>query len=287
MVPKTSAEALECLTEAWRPNKALEALNMVIPFLSLSSRMKTLDSGTYLGEENPQARIFGTIEYLKQVAKSLQVISKATIQFSYKTLAITHVLFLSYPFGKNEKVVVLRKRPELRGRPTAVVQYNSWKGGGLIAVGYEAREFGVKRSMRGDEAKKVCSDIQLVQVPVAHGKADLTLYREAGSEVVSVLARKGRCERASIDEVYLDITDAATALLSELSLESIELFSDELLKTHILGFQKETEDRKEMVKRWLCRNDADHRDRMLLCGAIIVAELRMQVLSETQFTCSA
>lgn len=38
-----------------------------------------------------------------------------------------------------------RKNPELRGLPTAVVQYNSWKGGGLIAVGYEARKFGVKR----------------------------------------------------------------------------------------------------------------------------------------------
>lgn len=50
-----------------------------------------------------------------------------------------------------------RKRPELRGKPAAVVQYNSWKGGGLIAVGYEARKFGVKRSMRGDEAKKSVS----------------------------------------------------------------------------------------------------------------------------------
>lgn len=38
-----------------------------------------------------------------------------------------------------------RKQPNLRGRPTAVVQYNPWKGGGLIAVGYEARAHGVKR----------------------------------------------------------------------------------------------------------------------------------------------
>ena len=39
-------------------------------------------------------------------------------------------------------------------------------------------------SMRGDEAQKACPDIELVQVPVARGKADLTLYREAGSEVI-------------------------------------------------------------------------------------------------------
>jgi DNA polymerase eta len=38
-------------------------------------------------------------------------------------------------------------------------------------------------SMRGDEAKQVCSQIQLVQVPVARGKADLNTYRSAGSEV--------------------------------------------------------------------------------------------------------
>lgn len=37
--------------------------------------------------------------------------------------------------------------------------------------------------MRGDDAKKVCPNIQLIQVPVARGKADLNLYRNAGSEV--------------------------------------------------------------------------------------------------------
>lgn len=37
--------------------------------------------------------------------------------------------------------------------------------------------------MRGAEAKEVCPEIQLVQVPVARGKADLNTYRSAGSEV--------------------------------------------------------------------------------------------------------
>lgn len=39
-------------------------------------------------------------------------------------------------------------------------------------------------SMRGDEAKEACPQIQLVQVPVARGKADLSTYRNAGSEVL-------------------------------------------------------------------------------------------------------
>lgn len=44
----------------------------------------------------------------------------------------------------------------------------------IIAVSYEARDFGVTRQMRGDDAKEKCPDIQLVRVPLVRGKADLT-----------------------------------------------------------------------------------------------------------------
>lgn len=181
-----------------------------------------------------------------------------------------------------------RKQPSLRGLPTAVVQYNSYKGGGLIAVSYEARKSGVKRSMRGDEAKEACPQIQLVQVPVARGKANLNTYRNAGSEVVSILSRKGRCERASIDEVYLDLTDAAQTMLMETPPESVEHVEEEVLKSHVLGLQmKDGDDAKEEVRKWICRSDASYQEKLLACGAFIVAELRMQVLKETEFTCSA
>jgi DNA polymerase eta len=127
-----------------------------------------------------------------------------------------------------------RKRPELRGKPSAVVQFNPWKGGGLIAVSYEARRAGVTRNMRGDDAKKVCPDIELVQVPMAHGHAYLAPYRDAGSEVVAILSRMGTCERASVDEVYLDITEAAAARLLEDPPLSQSL-SEEAQRTHVLG----------------------------------------------------
>lgn len=39
------------------------------------------------------------------------------------------------------------------------------------------------RNMRGDEARKLCPELQIVQVPTANGKADLTAYRAAGKEV--------------------------------------------------------------------------------------------------------
>lgn len=71
----------------------------------------------------------------------------------------------------------------------------------IIAVSYEARDFGVTRTMRGDEAKEKCPDITLVRVPEARGKANLTHYREAGAEVIAVLSRFcDNCERASVDE---------------------------------------------------------------------------------------
>lgn len=75
-------------------------------------------------------------------------------------------------------------------------------------MSYEARKFGVTRQMRGDEAKKKCPQIILVQVPESRGKADLTQFREAGVEVMEVLAKfTENLERASIDEAYMDLTD--------------------------------------------------------------------------------
>ena len=49
---------------------------------------------------------------------------------------------------------------------------------------------------------------------VAHEKADLTRYRDAGSEVFETCAELGAgCERTSIDEAYLDVTEMANKLL--------------------------------------------------------------------------
>ena len=83
--------------------------------------------------------------------------------------------------------VEARENKGLRGRPVAVVQYNSWKGGGIIAVNYEARAMGVTRNMRGDQAREKCPEIELVMVPVVREKANLSKYRKAGREVIEVM----------------------------------------------------------------------------------------------------
>ena len=68
---------------------------------------------------------------------------------------------------------------------------------------------------------------------------------------------------------------------------SIYLF---LNKEHVVVFKmlfiQDGDDAKE-VRKWICRSDASYQEKLLACGAFIVAELRMQVLKETEFTCSA
>ena len=123
--------------------------------------------------------------------------------------------------------------------------------GSLIAVSYEARASGVKRGQRGKDACQACPSLNIVQVPVKHGKADLTIYRTASKRVMSVLRdairgiimegvdrtddkRDGAIsqaspsnhdndgiimEIASIDEVYMDITRLANRIVEQVLAE--------------------------------------------------------------------
>ncbi|XP_069982500.1 DNA polymerase eta isoform X2 [Penaeus vannamei] len=198
-----------------------------------------------------------------------------------------------------------RDNPHIKGVPAAVVQYNSWKGGGIIAVNYEARAFGVKRGMRGDEARGKCPDIQLVQVPVNRGKADLTKYRDAGKEVIKVLCEFSDCvERASIDEAYIELTQTVEDRIKKKN--GTHIATDMLKSSWVVGYDK-TEDgdqqgvREKGVHEWLnsvFENGEDaalpldsnhpHWDNVRLAyAALICEEMRAAVLAQTGFKCSA
>ncbi len=184
-----------------------------------------------------------------------------------------------------------RLDPALQGRPTAVVQYNAWKGGGIIAVSYEARAFGVRRGMRGDEARERCGDIALVSVPEVREKADLTRYRDAGKEVIQVLLQfKGAVvERASVDEAYLDITRMVQERMEEKGKGSVT--SKDVPNTHIVGIEEGEEEEEEgklhgdWLKRALEENQTDNV--RLAVGAAIVEEMRRAIFDQTRFRCSA
>lgn len=99
--------------------------------------------------------------------------------------------------------------------------------GSLIAVSYEARAAGVRRNDRGVEATRKCPELNIVVVPVKHGKADLTLYRSASKRVMNVLSQAiyNQCssedtveipvEIASIDEVYVDVTSLVDSFMDQ------------------------------------------------------------------------
>ncbi|XP_070788587.1 DNA polymerase eta [Pituophis catenifer annectens] len=190
-----------------------------------------------------------------------------------------------------------RLDPRLHGKPCVVVQYKTWKGGGIIAVSYEARAFGVKRNMWANDAKKLCPDLELARVPEARGKADLTRYREASIEVMEVMSRFAVIERASIDEAYLDLTQAIQERLKKMKGQPISI--EQLGTTYIQGFpnsleEEETTDNKEEIRqRGVCQwlkslpfGDPSNPELQLTVGAAIMEEMRAAVESVTGFQCS-
>ncbi|KAG7462902.1 hypothetical protein MATL_G00189640 [Megalops atlanticus] len=194
-----------------------------------------------------------------------------------------------------------RLKPELRGKPCVVAQYKTWKGGGIIAVSYEARAHGVTRNMWADDAKKLCPDLQVARVRESHGKADLTQYREASVEVIEVMSRFAVIERASIDEAYMDLTAAVQQRLKDMEGQQV---APELLKTtYVQGFPQANSDtqgsteeavadkeeqRSRGLRDWLASlSSATQAELQLAVGALIVEEMRAAVEKDTGFRCSA
>ncbi|XP_034538645.1 DNA polymerase eta [Notolabrus celidotus] len=199
-----------------------------------------------------------------------------------------------------------RINPALKNTPCVVAQYKTWKGGSIIAVSYEARAHGVTRNMWVDDAKKLSPDLQVARVRESHGKADLTLYREASVEVIEVMSRFAVIERASIDEAYMDLTAAVQERLKTMTNKQIE---PHLLKaTYIQGFPQslpeqeasageaaldKEEQRSRGLLQWLASSsgpvvgEQSSAELQLGVGALIVEEMRAAVEKVTGFRCSA
>ncbi|KAI3629974.1 hypothetical protein MIR68_011409 [Amoeboaphelidium protococcarum] len=121
-----------------------------------------------------------------------------------------------------------------RDLPLAVQQ---WQG--LIAVNYKARDFGINRHMRIQEAKEKCPDLQLVhvatfkkgesvyryrdqysvsndvgstieQVDPFKYKVSLDQYRRESKKILQLINSEfDKVEKASIDEVFIDASNSA------------------------------------------------------------------------------
>ncbi|KAI1886358.1 hypothetical protein AGOR_G00213200 [Albula goreensis] len=196
-----------------------------------------------------------------------------------------------------------RLNPELKGKPCVVAQYKTWKGGGIIAVSYEARAHGVTRNMWADDAKQLCPDLQVARVRESHGKADLTHYREASVEVIEVMSRFAVIERASIDEAYMDLTASVQQRLKDMEGQRVE--PEQLKTSFVQGFpetdaeqQGATEEavpdkedqRVRGVREWLgtlSSGGGARAELQLAVGALIVEEMRAAVEQHTGYRCSA
>ncbi|XP_028151092.2 DNA polymerase eta isoform X1 [Diabrotica virgifera virgifera] len=170
--------------------------------------------------------------------------------------------------------------PALEGKPIAVVQYNQWRGGGIIAVNYPARDRGVTRHMRGQEAQKKCPEIILAKVPQVRGKADISKYRDAGKRVADVLQTfEALLERASVDEAYLDVTES---VLKKIQNGIDDLTIDKLKNTFVVGC-----DTKDFLHNLQNSTEFSESNLKLCLGGVIAEEIRAEVLKQTGYKCSA
>ncbi|MEO8010358.1 MAG: DNA polymerase IV, partial [Dokdonella sp.] len=99
-----------------------------------------------------------------------------------------------------------RDDPALRGRPVVV----AWRGARSVvcAASYEARQFGVRSAMPALRAERLCPDA--VFVP-----PDFIRYRAVSRQVREIfLSHTALVEPLSLDEAYLDVTNADSDLPS-------------------------------------------------------------------------
>ena len=201
----------------------------------------------------------------------------------YGRLNGCHHILVVNPTSSPTQVFV-RQRPELKGVPLAVIQYSDAIDGGTsaIAVSYEARKLGVKRGMRKKDIIAIAPQTKMVLMPHHRGKADLTMFRAASSEVMAILAKNSTIfERASIDEAYIDITANVKRMIG------LPINKAKLHKTYVAGYEGT---REEQINKWSDHvTGCNHHsyDYKITLAAVYVNMIRDQILSETQFTCSA
>lgn len=166
-----------------------------------------------------------------------------------------------------------------RNRPLAVQQWSS-----LIAVNYPARDAGIHRHHRVEEAKRICKNLRFVHVatykkgedsfkywdrprPATH-KVSLDPYRKESKAILDLISRyHKKVEKASVDEVFIDVTaDIDQVQLDELG------ESDDISKVGtFIGVVHPT---KSTIETEFFK------------AAKLAAFLRAKIKSEMEYTCS-
>lgn len=89
--------------------------------------------------------------------------------------------------------------PELEGKPVVVCR--DVQGSVVTTASYEARQYGIGSAMPLSQAKRLCDDLVVVEL-------DFELYNDLSQSFVNIIKSYSKTvEQASIDEVYVDVTD--------------------------------------------------------------------------------
>nr|ACI49169.1 hypothetical protein Csp3_JD01.001 [Caenorhabditis angaria] len=189
-----------------------------------------------------------------------------------------------------------RDQPDLWGKPVIVVQH-SRQGvlGGILAVSYEARTFGIKRGMTVTEAKAKCADLNVCHVPIGEyaDKADIQKYRDASAEVFEVLNNIDSniiVEKASVDEAFLDLSIYIEKILEVEQETELSDIIGALPTTHIAdgNDKKETEEERiDRIAKFYEETKSDENQKKLMIAAIAIEDIRAKIREKTQFYCSA
>jgi DNA polymerase eta len=215
-----------------------------------------------------------------------------------------------------------------RDTPLAVQQWDS-----LIAINYAARPFGVTRMLSATEAKKRCPGLVLQHVAtfregeggkwayrddaaqnIKTDKVSLDPYRAESRKIVAVIqedlsrwrdrlagleggaliqVQPAKLEKASIDEVFMDLSSLVSAVLYERypELRQIPPRDDKTTRlpsppTTALDWSAE-DGLVDLDEHETEEDDPDWDDVAMLIGAEIVRSVRQAVWDRLNYTCSA
>jgi len=99
--------------------------------------------------------------------------------------------------------VEIKYRPDLRGKPLGIGGPPNTRSV-LCTASYEARKFGVKSAMPSSQAVRLCPDLILIP-------PNFPLYKKESRAVREIFGRfTSEVEPLSLDEAYLDVTEAAS-----------------------------------------------------------------------------
>ncbi|KLU90516.1 sister chromatid cohesion protein Eso1 [Magnaporthiopsis poae ATCC 64411] len=195
-------------------------------------------------------------------------------------------------------------------KPLAVQQ---WQG--LIAVNYPAREFGINRHCPIDEARKLCPELICQHVAtwregddkwayrddaaanIATDKVSLDPYRLQSRKILALIKEylpPGQCkvEKASIDEVFIDLSANVHAILLERfpELSTPTQRQDpaaNLPPPSMSALDWRADNLVDLDEAEAETDDPDWDDVVLLLGSEIIRNVRLAIRERLGYTCSA